>query len=281
MTPRRGVAYENLSDMPSPRQQSGLAVLFLLALAILGEMMSSSTMTAVLTLVGAGALFVLGFSLLYTGFAIESAVKIGDKAFPVVPRKTIGSCVVGVTAAIVAMQKTGVPLHGVQFAIATATLSMASFGLDPVRWRSTQPTSEDRLTARLDLVVSRLELANEAVRQLRDPELTGVFTRYQTAVLDLVRAVRAAPERNRSVRRHLGPFIDGALDAGRTYLQIANSQPNPDARAVIMGLLTEFSQEYEAATRDYCAGNSEALLREAEVMHDMLARVRRDQPEEA
>lgn len=265
----------SIEEYPTPRQEHGVAILLIPAVDIFIASMQAESAAGLLAVIVSGILCASAFYLLVKGFAVEQAFhkRLGKR--PKLPRKIIGSVLAALSIGVLAVFKTSEILPGVQYGLGCFVLSLISFGFDPVSWRkSSTTTAAERLQFQLAAVTAKLDLAETEVRGINDPKLVAAFERYRDAVDGLIAAVRAAPERARSVKRHLGPLIDGALDAGRAFLKSRTGVAGNDGRDVMVDLLTELEREYEQATHDYAAANMDGLKRDAEVLREMLMRVR-------
>ena len=258
-----------------PRSKRGVAILFVLGLDILIRLLVTQSVTGLMLVLASGALCGLSFYFLISGFSVDEANRAQRAERQKLPRKIIGSILLGLSAGTLAFEKTTDLLVALQFAIGGCVLALLSFGLDQLQsLRAAPETPQDRLYDRLDQIEIKLGHAADAVRDLGDAELAVAFIGYRDAVVRLIEAVLQAPDRHRTVKRHLGPLIDGALDAGRAYIRLLASSDAPEARGVILRLLDSLSAEYESAAKDYAKGDTAALRLEAEVLTDMLERMR-------
>ncbi|MDU8943187.1 hypothetical protein [Ovoidimarina sediminis] len=256
------------------RSPQAVTILVIPGLAIVQEFAAAESFATLAAVLASGGLYALAIWALMRGFSDEQAFRAAPEPRAPLPLKAAGVALASAATGILAGLKWGTPLVISQYVIGCAVLAALSFGLDPY-WthKPEAATPRSRLEARLRAIGQLLNAADDQARSIGDEQLYGAFQTYRASVELLIEAIRAAPDRAHSVKRHLGPLLSGAAEAGRRYVTILRIAPNEAARETILDLLAKLGREYDRAARDYAAGDLRALAIEADVLEEMLGRL--------
>ncbi|PID37158.1 MAG: hypothetical protein CR993_01865 [Rhodobacterales bacterium] len=250
------------------QQEQAAAIMAVPGIAIVREYTKLDSYEELAAILIAAALYALALWTLALGLRSQQAGKI-----PRLPLKVIGSVSGSIATTILAWVQVGPGMDMVQAGIGCLVLSLLAFGVD-FRWKPRKAANaQERLNEQLDAVLTHLSDADREATRTGDRELYTTFACYKTAVRKLVNAVRNSPEKAPLARRHLGPLLQGALEAGRNYLRVIEIEPNPKARQMILDMLRKLEREYKLAARDIASGNLASLEIETDVLNDMLRKM--------
>lgn len=140
--------------------------------------------------------------------------------------------------------------------------------------RSATP-EEEKAREMAEAATRRATAIRVAAARLGDREMWQAAERVAAAVDALVRAVMAAPERNRQARRYLGQILPAAAEAVQDFAKLYRAGRNPAIRREYLELTGELASAFEAASAQYLGAKTDEVLIEAEVLRDLLERAKR------
>lgn len=207
-----------MSVFPDPQHRASseesavdlLPLMFLAASPLLFWLLTGSTGAAL------GAIFHLGLMsfaifLIRRGCAVEARYKAAQTARkPKVPRKILGSMMLGVSALLLAASHFATWTPPLAFGAAACLLSLLAFGIDPMRDKGfDDPALMARQAALRGLAKTdaALGMLVDRVARLEEPFLTLRMEAVRSAILRLVRAHAASPEGFASFEKPLATFV--------------------------------------------------------------------------
>lgn len=193
---------------------------------------------------------------------------------PAIPRKIFGSALTGIGLGIAGLAGHG-PVDAVIFAVLGAALHFAAFGPDPLRDKGIEgidTLQQDRVARAVEQGLGHLDAMQDAIRRTRDRALEDRVAGFATTARNLFRTVEEDPRDLTAARKYLGVYLMGARDAAVKYADLAQSAPNPQARAEFLTLLDDLDSNFAARTRTLLSNDQTALDVEISVLRDRLAR---------
>lgn len=226
--------------------------------------------------VGAGAVWVLGAWLMRDGLRAEAAFgarKVARR--PAFPRKIAGSVALGIGTAIASFKTDPGLLAPLLLGGLTTGLSLASFGLDPLRDKGMEGVDsfqQDRVARVVDEAEAHLGAMSDAIRRAGDRTAETRLAALQGTVRDMIATVEEDPRDLTGARRFLGVYLLGARDATVKFADIYSRTQDAQARADYLSLLDDMEQNYTARTRKMILEDRTDLTVEIDVLRDRLQR---------
>ncbi len=226
--------------------------------------------------VGAAAVWVLGAWLMREGLHAEAAFearKVARK--PAFPRKIAGSVVLGAGTAIAAFKTDPGVIAPLLLGMLTTGLSLAAFGLDPLRNKGMEGVDsfqQDRVARVVDEAEAHLSAMSDAIRRAGDRTAEARLAALQGTVRDMITTVEEDPRDLTNARRFLGVYLLGARDATVKFADIYARTQDAQARADYLALLDDLDQNYAARTRKMMLEDRTDLTVEIDVLRDRLQR---------
>lgn len=159
---------------------------------------------------------------------------------PALPRLRLAAGLTGVGIALAALGPLGLPA-ALGLGLLAVPLHLAAFGTDPA-----VPATRPREAAPLAQAESRLAEIAARLAPLQDAEIAAAHARFATAARRLIAALEHHPVALTGSRRHLGPLLDGTLDAARRLAQVWRTAEHGAARAEFLAFLADLAQAYAA-----------------------------------
>lgn len=225
---------------------------------------------------GAGAVWILGAWLMREGLRAEAAFAARRVARrPALPRKMVGSVVLGLGTAIAAFKTDPGMIAPVLLGVVTSGLSLAAFGLDPLRDKGMEGVDtfqQDRVARVVDEAESYLGEMSDAIRRAGDRAAEARLAGFQGTVRDLITTVEEDPRDLTAARRFLGVYLLGARDATVKFADIHARTQDAQARADYLSLLDDLEKNYAARTRAMMLEDRSDLTVEIDVLRERLQR---------
>lgn len=226
--------------------------------------------------VGAGAVWILGAWLMREGLRAESAFAARRVARrPALPRKMVGSVVLGLGTAIAAYKTDPGLIAPVLLGVLTSGLSLGAFGLDPLRDKGMEGVDtfqQDRVARVVDEAETYLGEMTDAIRRAGDRAAEARLLAFQGTVRDLITTVEEDPRDLTAARRFLGVYLLGARDATVKFADIHSRTQDAQARADYLSLLDDLEKNYAARTRAMMLEDRSDLTVEIDVLRERLQR---------
>lgn len=267
----------NLANVPTdPRNQQAVGILFLAILPLGFSMLDEPSATNLLT---CGGLFLFFGGGLY---AISQGLKAAEAydAAPVTrrpkyPFKIIGCALLALGAALTVTLRGGDAVQILLLTLITGALALASFGLDPLRDKGLD-TVQDRQRHTADLkshaAMGRVSEIKKRVAPLGCADIMPPLLRFEDAVEKMCQAVQDDPERARSLQKHLGVYLDGAVEASQRFAALYRGTGDVQAHARFVKLLHDLATAYEKKVHDYLAQGRSKFDVQIDVLSESLAR---------
>ncbi|WP_242533753.1 hypothetical protein [Salipiger bermudensis] len=238
---------------------SGLSVLFLAAFPIvllLFQGSATSAFTAVLEL----ALFIAALRLIHRGQKLKNAYDEADAArAPRLPRKIIGALLIGVMVTILAGHHFFSLILPLAFGALATALSLAAFGLDPLRDKGASDSEPEPLaTARrprpdtqaaLDRIDATLDGMVCEIAALGDAQLTRHTEALKGAVMGLIRALGEDPDGMERMHKPVVKFVKLLRRENDDLLAAWNTDERERARRRYRTRITALGQTFEEFAR--------------------------------
>ena len=225
---------------------------------------------------GAGAVWILGAWLMREGLRAEAAFAARRVARrPALPRKMVGSVILGIGTAIAAFKTDPGLIAPVLLGVVTSGLSLAAFGLDPLRDKGMEGVDtfqQDRVARVVDEAESYLGEMSDAIRRAGDRAAEARLAAFQGTVRDLITTVEEDPRDLTAARRFLGVYLLGARDATVKFADIHARTQDAQARADYLSLLDDLEKNYAARTRAMMLEDRSDLTVEIDVLRERLQR---------
>ena len=239
--------------------ETGLAVLSLSAFPIvllLFQGTSTSVFTAILELV----LFVAALRLIHRGQILRIAYDKAEIArAPRLPRKIIGALLIGVMVMILAGHHFVSLLVPLAFGALATALSLAAFGVDPLRDKGAQESAPEPLaTARrprpdtqaaLDRIDATLDAMVCEIAALGDAQLTRHTEALKGAVMGLIRALGEDPDGMERLHRPVVKFVKLLRRENDDLLAAWTTDERERARRRYRTRITALGQTFEEFAR--------------------------------
>jgi hypothetical protein len=226
--------------------------------------------------VGAGAVWILGAWLMREGLRAEATFAARRVARrPALPRKMVGSVILGIGTAIAAFKTDPGLIAPVLLGVVTSGLSLAAFGLDPLRDKGMEGVDtfqQDRVARVVDEAEAYLGEMSDAIRRAGDRAAEARLAAFQGTVRDLITTVEEDPRDLTAARRFLGVYLLGARDATVKFADIHARTQDAQARADYLSLLDDLEKNYAARTRAMMLEDRSDLTVEIDVLRERLQR---------
>ncbi len=250
-------------------------LMFLPAALLLLMSLNDGATGLALGLIGAG-LWTLGAWLLREGMRAQAAYDARRVARrPAMPRKIFAAALAGVGAALAAWKaEPGIAIAAV-YAVATAGLHIAAFGIDPMRDKGIEGVDnfqQSRVARAVDEAEEHLAAMKDAALRAQDRKIDARVEQFQSVARDLFRTVEEDPGDLTAARKYLTVYLQGARDATIKFADIYGRSRDAEARASYLALLDDLEQNFTARTAKLLIEDRSGLDIEIDVLRDRLQR---------
>lgn len=192
---------------------------------------------------------------------------------PRLPLKLFGAVFIGLAMAFLSLRPDWSGLDLALPGLTATVLALVAFGPDPLKHKGIDaPGAGDRMRA--DEAVQRargkLEAIGRKIGLLADPELDAGFARLDVAASHLFDAMQGDPARQRSLRKHVGVFIDAATEATDRFSVIYRGTRDAETKSRYLAMIDDLAQQFEARARRYLLDGKGALDVEIDVLQSRL-----------
>ena len=252
--------------------------MFIPAIVLVATTFSDGAVPLTLGLAGA-AIWVLSAYLLREGLKAEAAYndrKVARR--PAIPRKMFAAVGVGIGSALAVMAHLNAPglsLAPVLFALCTAGLHLAAFGIAPLKSKGMEGVDafqQDRVARVVDEAEKHLEAMTDAVKRAGDRQSAAKLEDFQGTARTLIRTVEEDPRDLTAARKYLGVYLQGARDATIKFADIYSRSRDRQARDDYIALLTDLEDNFAARTRKSLLDDRSDLNIEIDVLRERLSR---------
>ncbi len=264
-------------DIPKdPRNQEAVGILFLATVPLAFSMLDKPDATNLATCGGLLGLF--GGSLYCISMGLKDAKRYDGKAVAKAARfkgRIIGSAGLGLATGLTAAMRGADYGQIAMLALIASALSLIAFGIDPLKHKGL-----DTLEDRLDHKASQLRRSAEArvdkiranVAPLGDAELMPHLSKLQSSVQRMLQAVEDDPTRARSLKKHLGVYLDGAVEASDRFLAVYRGTGDPETHARFRDLMRDLGNAFDRKATEYADQGRSKLDVQMDVLSESLAR---------
>lgn len=257
-----------------PQSSAGLSVMFLAAFPLVLWLFQGSIFgvaTAVLDIL----LFIIALRFIAGGQRVHNAYNLAQMAKrPKLPRKVIGSVLIGVVVFILAGYQVATPVAPIALAVSATSLSLLAFGFDPMRNKGLDnPELLNQMAAEhaWDAAEDALTQITNRVAQLADADLTFKTEAVRNMVLRLMRSFGTEP-RNLARIEKLVSKLTEILRAEAEHLQADwHSDNHLFARKRFVLKLQVLSESFESHAREGSVRNGRDVFDlEADLLLDKM-----------
>ena len=204
---------------------------------------------------GLFALVVASIQVIRAGLAAEAEFDAREfAAAPKLPRKIIGSLMLGGTLGLTALLGWDVGLfQSIGFGILGAAASLFSFGADPMKGKGYTTVSgitPDMVIEALDEARGKIEGIENAAQEIKDRPLHDRLARVTRRARDILGRIEQDPSDLRRARKFLKVYLDGAHDATVKYAQrqddlAGDSTMYVKFRSLLDDMERQFDRQYD------------------------------------
>lgn len=193
---------------------------------------------------------------------------------PALPRKMLGSVLIGAGLAVATFATSGV-IGAVLTGLIGSGLHAFAFGPDPLRNKGMDGVDtfqQDRVAKVVDEGEATLATMVENISGLRDRHLNDRVENFAKAARKMFRTVEEDPRDLTGARKFIGVYLTGAKDAAVKFADLYRREKNPQARADFEALLDDLQTNFAAKTEKLLADNRSDMDVEIKVLRDRLQR---------
>ncbi|MEM6727497.1 MAG: 5-bromo-4-chloroindolyl phosphate hydrolysis family protein [Pseudomonadota bacterium] len=249
-------------------------LLFIAPLPLVFSLFGSGATTLAVN-IAALAILLLSAWLTREGLIAEEAYNARSIAKrPALPRKLVGSAIMGLGLALASFLTAG-PIGALVIGIVGAALHSFSFGIDPLRDKGAEGIDQfqqDRVARVVDEAEAHLAAMSRAVENLRDRAVERRVSDFQATARRMFRIVEEDPRDLSNTRKFLGVYLMGARDATIKFAELYARQPREEDRAQYLALLDDLDGNFAAKTEKLMNDNRTDMDIEIKVLRDRLAR---------
>lgn len=195
---------------------------------------------------------------------------------PALPRKMLGSLLLGLGTGFAAMAHETGPLGAVIYGGLAALLHFAAFGPDPLRNRATPEGLDQYQQDRVAQVVERAEVElgamTRAIQRLNDRVLAHRVSEFEETARAMITRVEEDPRDLLQARKYLGVYLTGAREASEKFAEHYRQTHSPEARGQYEALLHDLQENFAAKTEKMLQDDATDMTIEIEVLRDRLRR---------
>lgn len=226
-------------------------------------------------LLGASGLALLAAWLTREGIRAQMAYEARRVARrPAIPRKIFAAVSLGAGVGLAGWTLgLGAALAPV-YAVITAALHLAAFGLDPLRDKGApgiDAFQSDRVARAVDEAERHLTAMKDAILRARDRGLEARVDRFAATARALFRQIESDPGDLTAARKYLSVYLMGARDATARFAEIYARNRSTPARVEYEALLTDLETTFAQRTRALLTDDHQDLDIEIRVLRDRLA----------
>ena len=197
------------------------------------------------------------FSLGVIGTGITAHEEYDRREFasaPALPRKILGSAMLGATIALTCFTGWGIGLvQSLGFGILGGAAAILSVGIDPLRGKGETTATGVTPAMVVDAVneaEAKIDGIERAAADIRDRPLRDRLARVTRRARDILLRIEQDPSDLRRSKKFLVVYLDGALEATRKYARSqddlkGDSQMYMKFRALLDDMEREFDRQYE------------------------------------
>ncbi len=222
------------------------------------------------------AMLLLGFWLTQEGLKAEAAWAERTIARrPALPRKLLGSLLVGCGISLAAMEGlSGLPAV-VLYGVVAGGLHLFAFGFDPMKDKGMDGVDTfqtDRVARALEKAEAYLSEIEGAAKRANDRGVTNRVNDFIATARTMFRTIEDDPRDLSAARKFLGIYLQAARDATVKFADIYVSNQDQTAKADYFALLDDLEASFEVKREKLLETDRNDLDIEIEVLRDRLKR---------
>jgi len=250
-------------------------VLFLVPLPLAVRSFFQEPAGLAMTLAGLGLLLLAAWLTREGVLAQETydARKIARR--PALPRKLLGSVLIGAGLFLASYAGQSGLINPVIFGVLGAILHSFAFGIDPMRDKGMQGIDrfqQDRVARTVGEAEKHLSAMSDAILRASDRKLETRVERFQDTAREMMRTVEEDPRDLSAARKYLGVYLLGARDATARFSDIYARTRDAQAREDYEALLVDLETNFAAKTQAFLLDDKTDLDVEIEVLRERLMR---------
>lgn len=192
---------------------------------------------------------------------------------PAIPRKLLGSLATGIGVTLATMD--GGVINGALYGLIAAGLHSFAFGLDPMKNKAVEGADNfqsDRVARAVDEAEDNLAKMLAAVTRTKDRETIARVQSFQQAARAMFRSVEQDPRDLTSVRKYIGVYLRGALNAATKFSDLYIKTEDQSAKQDFVALLDDLQANITSKSERLLLNNKTDLDIEIGVLRDRLQR---------
>lgn len=221
-------------------------------------------------------LFACALWLLSQGQRICAAYDAAEIALrPRVPRKLLGSALIGLLVAILATAQIDALLLAIAMGVLATGLGVAAFGMDPMVDKGTDNPAvmlRQRASEMTDAADRSLALLSRDIETLGDADLSRRTDATRQKLMLLMRALSGNPPALRSLRKPLIKLLQMTLQEGDSLADAWDGPERDQARARYISRLDSLIRAFETRARERCDAQNDAYGLETNLLLDRMER---------
>jgi hypothetical protein len=194
---------------------------------------------------------------------------------PALPRKILGSLLIGAGLAIASFAASPAIAAPLIVGIVGTVLHFAAFGPDPLKNKGMDGTDTfqtDRVARYVDQAEAHLAAMSAAIKRAGDRTAEARVEQFQVKARDLLRAVEDDPRDLTAARKYMSVYLQGARDATVKFADLYARDRDASARKDYLDLLDDLEQSFDAKTKTLLLDDRSDLTVEIDVLRDRLGR---------
>ncbi|MCF2869982.1 5-bromo-4-chloroindolyl phosphate hydrolysis family protein [Octadecabacter sp. G9-8] len=194
---------------------------------------------------------------------------------PAVPRKLLGTVLVGVGIAIASYSNDPSSIAAILYGVAAGVLHTMAFGIDPLRDKRMEGIDtfqQDRVAKVVDKAEAHLAAMTDHITSIGDRHLETRTAQFQAIARKMIRTVEEDPRDLTRARKFLSVYLEGARDAAAKFADLYKRQRDDSARADFEALLDDLEQNFAARTEKMLLDERGDMDIEIKVLRDRLQR---------
>ncbi len=221
------------------------------------------------------AIWALGAYLTKEGIRAEIAFHERQSARrPAIPRKFFAAALSGLGVAWATYYNDGHAVASLLYSVCAIGLHIAAFGIDPMKDKSIEGIDDfqqDRAQKAIAEAEQRLIEMSEAIRTLRDRNLSTRVHSFAETARDMFDRIAADPNDLSAARKYLTVYLEGAKEATLRFCDLYLQSRDEKAKRDYIALLDDLEENFADRTQRLLENDKANLNVEIEVLRERLA----------
>ena len=194
---------------------------------------------------------------------------------PALPRKLLGTVLIGAGIAIASYSNDASILAAVLYGAAAGVLHTMAFGVDPLRDKRMEGIDsfqQDRVAKVVDQAEAHPAAMKDHIGSIGDRHLETRTAQFQAIARKMIRTVEEDPRDLTRARKFLSVYLEGARDAAAKFADLYKRKRDDTARHDFEALLDDLEQNFAARTEKMLLDERGDMDIEIKVLRDRLQR---------